>query len=146
MGERLPLGFLINTLAGEFRDRTGAALEQFGLSTREVGLMTRLSHHGTLSQSRLGQLHHTDRTSMVGHVDRLEARGFVERRRDPSDRRVYLICLTDLGESTLRDARKFTDEVEQDITGSMTDRQREQVRDLLMRALDDIQDRTAKQH
>lgn len=142
MNERLPLGFLVNTLAQEFRVRTTAALEPFGLSTREFGLMVRLSHHGTLTQSRLGQLHHTDRTSMVTHIDSLEAGGFVERLRDPADRRVYLIQLTDLGRSTLRDARKFIEEVEHDVTASMTDRQREDVRQLLMRAVDDIHDRT----
>jgi hypothetical protein len=65
MGERLPMGFLITTLSHEFRTRTTAALEPYDLSTREFGLLVRLLHHGTLTQSKLGQLHHTDRTSMV---------------------------------------------------------------------------------
>jgi DNA-binding MarR family transcriptional regulator len=139
MGERLPMGFLITTLSHEFRTRTTAALEPYDLSTREFGLLVRLLHHGTLTQSKLGQLHHTDRTSMVSCIDDLEAKGLVERRRDPNDRRAYLVSLTDHGRSTLVSAGKLVEEAERDITASLTDRQREDVRMLLTRAVSDIQ-------
>jgi DNA-binding MarR family transcriptional regulator len=40
---------------------------------------------------------HCDNSNVTGIVDRLEERGLVERRPDPSDRRVKLIAATDAG-------------------------------------------------
>lgn len=46
-----------------------------------------------------------DNSNLTGIVDRLIAKGLVERRPDPQDRRVSLICLTDTGAEKLRSIR-----------------------------------------
>jgi DNA-binding MarR family transcriptional regulator len=46
-----------------------------------------------------------DNSNLTGIVDRLIAKGLVERRPDPQDRRVSLICLTDAGTEKLRSIR-----------------------------------------
>lgn len=46
-----------------------------------------------------------DNSNLTGIVDRLIAKGYVERRPDPNDRRVSLICLTDAGAEKLRNLR-----------------------------------------
>lgn len=46
-----------------------------------------------------------DNSNLTGIVDRLIAKGFVERRPDPQDRRVSLICLTQAGSEKLRSLR-----------------------------------------
>jgi DNA-binding MarR family transcriptional regulator len=43
-----------------------------------------------------------DNSNLTGIVDRLISKGFVERRPDPQDRRVSLICLTGMGAEKLR--------------------------------------------
>ncbi|RRR73231.1 MAG: MarR family transcriptional regulator [Candidatus Viridilinea halotolerans] len=43
-----------------------------------------------------------DNSNLTGIVDRLISKGFVERRPDPEDRRVSLICLTSSGAEKLR--------------------------------------------
>lgn len=43
-----------------------------------------------------------DNSNLTGIVDRLISKGFVERRPDPQDRRVSLICLTSEGAEKLR--------------------------------------------
>jgi MarR family 2-MHQ and catechol resistance regulon transcriptional repressor len=43
-----------------------------------------------------------DNSNLTGIVDRLISKGFVERRPDPQDRRVSLICLTGAGADKLR--------------------------------------------
>lgn len=43
--------------------------------------------------------------TMTRHLDRLEAEGFVARRRDPSDRRAIIVDLTPAGERTLERLR-----------------------------------------
>ncbi|NCC33227.1 MAG: MarR family transcriptional regulator, partial [Chloroflexia bacterium] len=46
-----------------------------------------------------------DNSNLTGIVDRLISKGFVERRPDPQDRRVSLICLTEAGAEKLRHIR-----------------------------------------
>lgn len=46
-----------------------------------------------------------DNSNLTGIVDRLIAKGYVERRPDPQDRRVSLICLTPSGGDKLRNLR-----------------------------------------
>lgn len=46
-----------------------------------------------------------DNSNLTGIVDRLISKGFVERRPDPQDRRVSLICLTEAGAEKLRQIR-----------------------------------------
>ena len=46
-----------------------------------------------------------DNSNLTGIVDRLIAKGYVERRPDPQDRRVSLICLTAAGAEKLRRIR-----------------------------------------
>ncbi len=46
-----------------------------------------------------------DNSNLTGIVDRLIAKGYVERRPDPNDRRVSLICLTEAGAEKLRNLR-----------------------------------------
>jgi DNA-binding MarR family transcriptional regulator len=46
-----------------------------------------------------------DNSNLTGIVDRLIAKGYVERRPDPQDRRVSLICLTPSGAEKLRSIR-----------------------------------------
>lgn len=46
-----------------------------------------------------------DNSNLTGIVDRLISKGYVERRPDPQDRRVSLICLTSAGADKLRRIR-----------------------------------------
>jgi DNA-binding MarR family transcriptional regulator len=75
-----------------------------------------------------------DASHITGIVDRLEARGLVERRPDPRDRRVKLLVTTDDG----RDLRqRIQDQVfdRLPVLERLTAAQRRQLRDLLRRAV-----------
>src|SRR5437762_2707013 len=58
--------------------------------------LTALAERAQITKQSMGYL-----------VDYLEQRGYVERRPDPSDRRVALICLTDRGWEGVREALKI---------------------------------------
>ncbi|PRH81029.1 MarR family transcriptional regulator [Streptomyces solincola] len=73
-------------------------------------------------------------SNVTGIVDRLEARGLVERRPDPADRRVKLAAATPEGRQTaerLRDALGFAREP----LGQLTTAERTVLRDLLQQML-----------
>ena len=77
-----------------------------------------------------------DASNLTGVVDRLEARGLVERRHDPLDRRVRLLVPTPAGTGLRRrlDERLFT---APPLLAGLDTAQREQLRALLARAVSD---------
>ena len=61
------------------------------LTIKHFGCLTVIADEGRLSQSGLCTRMRVDRTTMVAIVDDLEAAGFVERQRNPVDRRAYAL-------------------------------------------------------
>jgi DNA-binding MarR family transcriptional regulator len=68
-----------------------------GPHPRLFGLLTALLEAGPFSQQQLAAKMRVNRSLVVGIVDDLERRGWVERRRDPADRRSYELHVTDAG-------------------------------------------------
>jgi DNA-binding MarR family transcriptional regulator len=72
-----------------------------------------------------------DNSNLTGIVDRLISKGLVERRPDPQDRRVSLICLTAAGAEKLRQIRpRHHASISQRMHG-LSKHQVQQLRDLL---------------
>jgi len=69
--------------------------------------------------------------SMGYLVDYLEQRGYLERRPDPTDRRVALICLTDRGWDQIRAALSIINAIERDWARRIGKRRMEQLREVL---------------
>lgn len=65
-------------------------------------------------------------------VDYLEARGYVERRPDVSDRRATLICLTERGWAQIRAALAVIASVEAEWTARIGKRRMQELRDALI--------------
>src|SRR5947209_15667593 len=81
-------------------------LEPLGLSARGWGVLSTLVESGPLTQIDLATALSIDRTAMVYLLDELEERGFVERVRNPADRRSFLIHLTAKGRQTEEGRRR----------------------------------------
>ena len=93
-------GYLLRTAF--LRSRTIAARE-FGADAhpRDVGVLATLQAAGPLSQQELALRLNVNRTVMVKLIDGLEARGYVERVRNPEDRRAYALHATSAGLESL---------------------------------------------
>ena len=68
-----------------------------GIGESDFAVLEALLHKGPLPVNTIGVLVHLTSGSITAAVDRLEARGFVERQNDPSDRRARIVHLTDSG-------------------------------------------------
>jgi DNA-binding MarR family transcriptional regulator len=68
---------------------------EFDLSSQQAKAFHELRH--PLSMGELADRLFCDASNVTGIVDRLEARGLVERQADPGDRRVRRLVLTDEG-------------------------------------------------
>ncbi|MFJ9242762.1 MarR family winged helix-turn-helix transcriptional regulator [Streptomyces sp. NPDC101776] len=75
-------------------------------------------------------------SNVTGIVDRLEARGLVERRPDPADRRVKLAAATDEGRRVARSLRESLRFAREPLAG-LSDEERLALRGLLQRMLAD---------
>lgn len=70
------------------------------LTRARTHLLWELHRRGPSSQQTLATALNVTPRNVTGLIDALEATGFVERRRHPSDRRATLVTLTELGVRT----------------------------------------------
>lgn len=82
-----------------------------------------------------------DNSNLTGIVDRLISKGYVERRPDPQDRRVSLICLTSTGSEKLRRIKPRHHARVQRRMRSLNGNQVQELRDLLKQLFEGLQDR-----
>jgi DNA-binding MarR family transcriptional regulator len=95
MRERIP--FLLYRAAEASHALANSMLTELGLTARQVGILTLVTERTPMTQKELGAELQIDRTVMVDLIDQLEARGLVERCRNPQDRRAFLIKPTAAG-------------------------------------------------
>src|SRR5688500_8708515 len=130
------VGPLLGRAHARLRAQVDAALATHDLHARQFGALVVLAAEGPLSQRRLGAVQGVDRTTTVAVLDALQARGLVERRRNPSDRRVYTVHLTADGRRVLRKAEGAVLRAEQRFLAALGP-DGEQLKDLLRRLLDE---------
>jgi DNA-binding MarR family transcriptional regulator len=90
------VGFLLARGHLECLAIAGEVMEP-GLTPKHFGCLAVIVADGPLSQQELGERLRVDRTTIVALVDELERRGFLARRRNPSDRRAYALEATPAG-------------------------------------------------
>ena len=106
-----------------------------GPHPREYSVLTAVAAVGPVSQQRLAEGLHVNRTLMVGVADKLEQRGLLERRRDPSDRRSYSLYLTDAGTVELARLHGEIERVDRSMTERLTGAERSRLHALLRKLL-----------
>lgn len=105
------LGFLLKHAQLRLAEFTGAALEPYGISGRELAVLLVLADGEPGSQQQAARRLGVDRTTMVGLIDALEKNGLVSRRQ-AEDRRRNVVELTDAGRDTLGRATAASDEAQ----------------------------------
>jgi len=108
-------------------------LAPLGVEPRHVGMLTRLAANEGKSQQAMGELIGLSPTQMVFLVDELEDRGFVERRRNPADRRSYGLFLTDAGRDMLANVQAVASAHQAALGNPLSPAEQEQLASLLRR-------------
>ncbi len=109
--------FLLYDVARLMRVRTDQHARLTGMTRAQWVLLAWLERRPGISQNELAGLVEVEPISVARLVDRLEARGLVERRLDPSDRRVRRLHLTASAEPMLATIHAYR----RDIEALMTD-------------------------
>lgn len=128
----------VSRLARRLDLARGTAFAEHGLDGWEFDVLSALRRAGTPYELSPGQLvTETLVTSgtMTNRVDRLAARGFVERRPDPTDRRGVIVRLTSSGMAVVDAALADLLAHEHDLLGDLGADEREDLSGLLRRLL-----------
>jgi DNA-binding MarR family transcriptional regulator len=82
-----------------------------GISMTQLHVLHLLDHHGEMPMSRLAEMLDVSLSNGSGLIDRIEERGFVERIRVASDRRMVMVRLTPAGRETLDEIEVVREQV-----------------------------------
>jgi DNA-binding MarR family transcriptional regulator len=103
-------GFLLSRVGAAVRAGFKDLLSQWDIRPQQFAILRALSATGEAFQQELCQALGIDSGNMVELIDGLEALGFVLRRRDPRDRRRYLLALTEEGQTSFAAMTKAVDQ------------------------------------
>ncbi|MGW1884798.1 MarR family winged helix-turn-helix transcriptional regulator [Streptomyces sp. NPDC001970] len=124
---------LIGSVVARYYHEYEEAASRHALTGAQARVLGLLSLEAT-PMRRIAQKLKCEPSNVTGIVDRLEARGLVERRPDPADRRVKIAAATNEGRETarrLRDSLHFAREPLAELSAE----ERTVLRDLLRRML-----------
>ena len=107
------------------------ALAPLGLEPRHAGLLRSLAANEGVSQQGLGDLLGLNGTRMVFLVDDLEHRGFVERRKNQTDRRSNALFLTPAGQAALESTIGAAAAHQAELSAGLTPAERRKLTQLL---------------
>lgn len=127
-------GALLVIAARTGQELAKARLAPLGLTVQMCGVLIRLGE-GPLSQHELGEQLGIDRTTVVELIDQLEKKRVVERRRNATDRRSYLLTLTPKGRLFQKRAAAAFDGAADDFFGPLSASERAAMTDMLRRMI-----------
>lgn len=129
-------GFLLKHARERLATLNAEALQPFGISGRELAVLTVLAQGEPPSQLEAAGRLAIDRTTMVDLIDGLEAKGIVERRPHGADRRRNIVALTESGRRIFLDASRAADAAERAFLAPLTGAERDRLRAMLQAVID----------
>lgn len=125
------LGFLISDVSRLMRRRFDERARLIGVTRAQWRTLTTLSRNEGINQGGLADLLEVEPITLCRMIDRLEEAGLVERRRDPADRRAWLIFLTTKAHPLLTQLRGLADGMIEDALSGLDKVRRAELMDAL---------------
>jgi len=125
-------GFLLNDVARLMRTAYDRRIRKLGLTRAQWWVLTHLYRGNGVSQTELAETLEIEKPTLGRLLDRLEAKGWVRREHDASDRRVWRVHLTAEVEPALRTMRSIAAELRRDALNGISAAERERFVDTLL--------------
>ena len=123
---------LLKRLGMEIKESYREAFEAAGASPFHYSVLAVLEESPRETQATIAESLGYDRSWLVGLLDELEAKGLIERRRDPADRRRHVVTLLPAGKQQLAELRAVSKGVEDQFLASLEPEQRAKLHELLL--------------
>jgi len=121
----------------EFYDKISSweheEVKKSGLSPAQMHAIEIVGHHQKLRMKELAEKMGITTGTLTVMVDRLEKNGLVARQPHPTDRRSYVIVLTDLGRDHFKEHHKMHYHLTEEITSSFNDTEIDNLKNYLER-------------
>jgi DNA-binding MarR family transcriptional regulator len=127
------VGFTVSSLGYAVGRRFHQTLAPLELEPREFALLRAVDAAEGQSQQAIGERLQIPASRMVAFVDALQARGLLERRHNPLDRRTRALHLTADGRELLATAFTLAAGFEDELCADLTAAERDRLLDLLQR-------------
>ena len=107
-------GFLVHDVARLMRVAYDRRARELGLTRSQWWVLNNLFRNQGITQSELADILEIEKPSLGRLLDRLEAKGWIERRADPADRRAKRLHLTGQVQELIRTLRGLAAGLRQD--------------------------------
>ena len=107
-------GFILHDVARLLRTAFDRRVKSLGLTRSQWWVLMHLFRNGGITQSRLAEILEVEKATLGRLLDRLEAKGWVRREGDASDRRAKRVFLTDEIEPAVKAMRAAAAELRRD--------------------------------
>lgn len=125
------LGFLLHDVARLLRKRFEQRAKDLGLTRSQWQTLAYLANNEGIHQAGLAEILEIEPITLVRIIDKLEERGWIERRQHPTDRRIWLLFLQDEVRPLIAEMRAIGDTTRAEALDGISEDQRH----LLLEAL-----------
>lgn len=132
------LAFLMADSARFLRRRFDLAARETGATGTQWRVLLTLSRQPGMTQSVLADLLDVEPITTCRMVDRLEQSGLLERRRDPADRRVWRVYVTDRAVPMIARLQRVAEEMAEETTAGLSAAEQDQLMALLSRVRENL--------
>jgi len=105
----------------------------YGLRPVDFSILSLITHNPGITARQLCATLGVLPPNMVGMLNRFEARGLVERRPHPSDRRAQGLHLTPAGQALMKEAEHTAEQLEKDVAHKLTAQEQLTLMELLQK-------------
>jgi DNA-binding MarR family transcriptional regulator len=125
------VAFLLAQVGQHAADLFAERISAAGLTPPQAGILRVISREPGQSQQALSSHLSLLPSRVVAFLDDLEERGYIERRRNPNDRRLHALHLTPHGEELVKQLSMLAREHERQLTAGLSPQQRNALQESL---------------
>lgn len=132
------LGFTIHDVARLLRYSFDRQSQDIGLSRAQWSVLAHLHRQDGVQQNVLARAMDITPITLARHLDRLEKEGWIERRNDPSDRRIKRIFLNPKADSVIDQLSDLSQTIKSQALQGISSAEEKQFMDVLLRMRDNL--------